>query len=446
MKAWLRNRIERVRGDSIATRLFGPGVVSLSIKVASAALSYIMLVAFARLLSPAEFGVFGFALNAAIVLSALCTLGLPLAALRFWPAHLEQGEPQFARGFAATAPQVLAVSGFVACLIGVVMLGSPWGSDALPLVIAVFAAIIAFNEFFASLLRAQGHTAWALMPRDVIWRVLAPLAAFAVLYWKGMLTGATAILACTGVLAMLTGMQWLVSKRATVRIAGSTPVQTNWPLWRATLLPLAGASVLFAMVQQLDVVVVGALLGPAEAGPYFAAQKTASLLGLVMIAGGMVAAPMMSAAFHGNRLAELRRICKYLAVGVFAATFIGLCVLALIGGKLLAIFDPSFQTAHGLLMVLALGYAIDALAGPTAYLMQMTKLENDYLKIMAMAYCIVLALQLALVPRYGAIAAAVASTLGYVVWNTFAIALLRSKVGVDASLLSFIYPPGKPAS
>lgn len=443
----MTSRLLRLLGnDALASKLVGPGLFALVVKVASAALSYVMLVAFARMLSAEDYGYFGLMTNAAIVLSTVCMFGLPLGAMRFWPALIEQGAPDLAKGFAISAQKFLAaVSG------GVVMVGLAVSWSAVDdrflgfafgaLLVALFAALLAFSEFYCSLLRAQGETAWALVPRDIAWRVLAPVAAGLVLYFTGGMSGGVAILCCVSVLAVLTLAQFGVALRGIKRTVGAIAARTDWRAWRGPLLPLAGASVLFAMVQQLDVVVVGSLIGASEAGQYFAAQKTASLMGLVMIAGGMVAAPLMSAAFQGGRIVELQRICKYLALAIAVATLAGLALLGIIGDDLLGLFDPSFESAHGLLMVLALGFAIDALAGPTAYLMQMTRLENDYLKIMAMAYAVVLALQLLLIPYYGAVAAAWATTFGYVIWNVSAVVLLRRNIGVDSSLLSFFLAP-----
>jgi O-antigen/teichoic acid export membrane protein len=186
----------------------------------------------------------------------------------------------------------------------------------------------------------------------------------------------------------------------------------------------------------LDVVVVGTLVGPQEAGAYFAAQKTASLLGLVMIAGGLVAAPLMSAAFQAGQHVELQRLCKFLSLAIAVGTLAGFIVLVIMGKPLLAIFDPSYRDAYAILVILSIGYAIDALAGPTAYLMQMTSLEGAYLRIMAVVYSLVLALQFALVPHYGAIGAAACTALGVCLWNIIAVYQLRKTIGVDSSILS----------
>ena len=117
-----------------------------------------------------------------------------------------------------------------------------------------------------------------MVPRDILWRIASPLLAGLVLYAMGTLTAASAILVlsgsdgfgcgCTG-----TGVFQGIARADQVGTSGDPMVGLA-----QTDLPLAAASILYAMVQQLDVVVVGALVGPAEAGAYFAAQKTASLL------------------------------------------------------------------------------------------------------------------------------------------------------------------------
>jgi O-antigen/teichoic acid export membrane protein len=88
---------------------------------------------------------------------------------------------------------------------------------------------------------------------------------------------------------------------------------------------------------------------------------------------------------------------------------------------------------------------VDAMSGPNAYLMQMTSYERHYLWIMLAGYVLVIAAQFALVPRYGAMGAAMASASGVIIWNVMAITVLRRKAGLDSSLLSLLISP-KPRS
>ena len=442
----LSEKISNTFGDQLAAKLFGPGFAALVIKLTSAGLSYLMLVSFARMLGPAGYGHFGVMLNIAIVLSAVAAMGLPTAVMRYWAGYLAKPDAAFAKGFHNDAQKILAVVGIILICLGALASWLGWWSNAFgmplgALLVALLAVGLSFGDYYANALRAQEQVLWSMVPRDVVWRIAAPVLAAVVLYSSGGLTAGQAVGCCIAVMVVVAVAQAVESARASKRLTGNVTARTDWPQWRGPLIPLAGAGILYAMVQQLDVVVIGAYLGAEEAGAYFAAQKTASLLGLVMIAGGLVAAPLMSAAFQAGKRDELQRICKLLALAIAMTTAIGFVVLAMLGKPLLAIFDPAYQSAYPLLLILGLGYAIDALAGPTAYLMQMTSLEGAYLRIMAVVYAFVLSLQIMFVPKYGAIAAAGATALGVALWNIIAIYQLRRSIGVDSSILSFFLPP-----
>jgi O-antigen/teichoic acid export membrane protein len=439
-------RLHGLLGDQLVAKLVGPGLSAFIIKVVSAGLSYVMFVAFARMLSAEAYGHFGVMLNISIVLSAVAGLGLPTAVMRFWPGYVAKGELGYAKGFHFGSQKLLLVLGVVFIAAGALATSLGWWKDVFGLqlgavLVSLLAISFCFGDYYANALRAQDQVLWSMVPRDIIWRVAAPLFAFVLLYATGSLSAGQALSCCIIVMMLVAVLQVLVCNRVTKHLTGDAKPQTDWPHWRGPLIPLAGASILYAMVQQLDVVVIGTYLGAGEAGAYFAAQKTASLLGLVMIAGGLVAAPLMSASFQSGRKDELQRLCKMLALAIAVTTATGFVVLAMIGKPLLAIFDPAYQSAYPLLLILGLGYAMDALAGPTAYLMQMTSLEGAYLRIMAVVYAFVLTLQIMFVPKYGAIAAAAATALGVALWNIIAIYQLRRSIGVDSSILSFFLPP-----
>lgn len=429
----------------LGQRLLGPGLLALIVKVASAGLSYIMLVVFARLLAPDAYGYYGQMLNLAVVASTLLSFGLPTAALRFWPSHVAKGEHALAAGFARDAHWILLTAGVAATVLVLaletwVLPGQRFGLRQGATLVVVMAAVMALSDFYSSLLRSQGRAGWALVPRDIVWRIGAPAAAGAAfMAWRHLEHGPAFII--TIILLALVCLPQAFMVRQGMAELGTALRQRSWGRWLGPLLPLAGAGIVYAAVQQLDVVVVGTLVGANEAGAYFAAQKTASLLGLAMIAGGLVAAPLMSSAYAAGRKHELQHLCQIMAAVIAVTTLIGLALLALIGDRLLAVFNPAFVQAYPILLILGIGYSIDALAGPTAYLMQMTSLEGAYLRIMAIVYAFVLALQFTFVPRYGVVAAALASMCGVCLWNILAIALLRRKIGVDSSILSFFAPP-----
>ena len=424
----------------LGNKLFSSGVASLSIKVAGAGLSYLMFVAFAHLMSAEDYGVFAFSFNLAIVVAAFSGFGYSTAIMRYWPQYLAQGKPDFAKGTITMGARLTFLGVVAALILGFVVDRFFGNSIRSFLGVATLAGTFCVGDFFAGVLRAQHSVVGSMLPRDVIWRILAPLFALTAI-WAGVtLTSGAAVYICAfALMALLIGQAFLI-KRGTSRLAGDAPPLSDWALVRSSLFPLWGAGIVFAMIQQMDVVIVGYLMNGAETGAYFAAQKTATLLSLVLIAGGLVTAPTMAALYEKQEYHELQKLCRQLVIAIAVVTLFGFIFLLFTGKILLGLFNHNFTSAYGILLILALGCMIDAVAGPTAYLMQMTSYEKAYLKIMAVCYVLVIALQFILIPSFGGIGAAVGSASGTIIWNLWSIYLLRSKASLDPSIFGLIWP------
>ena len=433
----LRTRVADHGQNGLAARLLGPGLLALVIKVAPAGLSYAMFVVLAKLMSHDDYGKFAFSFNLSVTLAAVAGLGATTAIMRFWPQYTVTRKPELARGaLLGGARWTLAASILTGALVA---LSSPLFGQAFAdggyAHVAASALLIpgfALSEYAAAALRAHGFTLWSLAPRDIFWRGGVPACA-AILAWaKGGLTSAEALLLAGAILLLVAGIQAIYARRV---FPLDGPAQSDWPLWRNAAAPMWGSAVLFAMVQQFDVVIAGFFLPQSETGAYFAAQKTASLLSLLLIAGNLVSAPMISAHFHSGDHKGLRQLCALLATGIAMPTLAGLAVMAATGQHLLAIFDPSFASAYPVLLILAGAATFDAIAGPTGYFLQMSGHEKTYLKIMSLTYLGVVALQFALAPHFGSLGIAIPTALAVIVWNACAVAVLRRKVGIDPSAI-----------
>ena len=422
------------------------GLTALLIKGLSAVLSYAMVVAFAHFLNADEYGQFAYGMNVAIIVSAVMSLGFATGILRYWPQHVVAGETACARGvaqfgFVAIATASVAILAITVLLGSMSVVAAKVGSLGFLVTVALLGSIIAFGDYSANLLRAQGSTLMSMLPRDVLWRVVTPATAFVVWRFGAGLSGTASLAIAAFVLVLLTLWQAVPIQRNINALSLNKNSQQNFKALRPSLAPLWVAGIIFAMIQQFDVVIVGSLLSKAEAGSYFSAQKTAQLLSLVLIAGGLATAPHMSALYHAGRLVELQALCRKLAIIIAAITFAGFIFLVITGKLLLSMFDPQFVAAYPILIALALGAVVDAGSGPNAYLMQMTKFEGAYLRILIGCYSLVIAAQFILIPRYGSFGAALASASGVILWNVLAIVVLRRNAGLDSSLLSVFHPP-----
>ncbi len=419
------------------------GTSALLIKVAAAALSFVMFVVIANSMSPSEYGKFAFGFSLAITLSTIAGLGLGTAVLRFLPQYSSTGESGLARGFmlaAGGASIVVPVLTGIALALGIKTYTRFWpGSDLDFLVMAaVLIPVMAVGEFVASALRAQGLTIASMAPRDIIWRAaVAGLAFLAIHFGFQLDSGEMLLLASLTLLAIVIG-QLFYARFSIRQVIAGKPSHQDYPLWIKTLLPMWGAASLYALVQQFDVVILGLFLSPEDSGSYFAALRTAGLLSLLLIAGNMISAPLIAKYYHNGDRAMLQKLVRLLTAGIAIPTLLGLLFLALIGGWLLRLYDPSFISAYPILLILGVGFTFDAVAGPTGYMLQMVGKENAYLKIMACAYAFTLGLQCIFIPIFGAYGAAIPNALGLILANIFIIRTVKRELGIDPSLIGLL--------
>lgn len=419
------------------------GASALVIKIAAAALSFLMFVAIANSMPPGEYGKFAFGFSLAITLSTIAGLGLGTAVLRFLPQYMSANESGLARGFifAAGGASIIvpAITG-IALAIGNEIYAQLWPSDDLSFIFmtAVLIPIMAASEFVASALRAHGLTIASMAPRDILWRASVACLAYLAIHLGFKLSGGEMLLlASLALLAILTG-QLLYAGYSMREVISGKPSQQDYQLWIKTLLPMWGAASLYALAQQFDVVILGLFLSPEDSGPYFAALRTAGLLSLLLIAGNMISAPIIARLYHAGEWVMLQKLVRLLTAGIAIPTLFGLGILALIGGWLLRLFDPSFVSAYPLLLILGVGFTFDAIAGPTGYMLQMVGKESTYLKIMASAYALTLGLQCLLIPIVGPYGAAIPNALGLIVANIFIIRAVKRELNVDPSLLGLL--------
>lgn len=434
--------LQRLAGDEVVKKLLSGGLWSLGIKIGSAGLTYLMFVLLARSMTIGDYGRYSFGFNLATFLSVVAGFGLHVAIMRWWPEYLAKGEPgtsvaAYRWSSRTTLTGIIAVSALmVAAALG---FGQWQREDPAYL---VFAALLigplCYSEFIASLLRSQGSVGWALVPRDIAWRGLMCVGG-GVAVWQGrLLTADEAMLLTAIVLGALVLAQVAVAKRQSpeMRMHAQSAAPDLHPAWRSTALALWAASILYALIQYVDVVLVGLLISPEAAGPYFAVTKTASLVSLLLIASNMICAPLISRYWHAGDKAQLQRILRLVAMGVGIPTLLGFAFIVIFGKLLLGLFGDGFEAAYPALVVLTFGYTINALSGPMSYLVQFTGYEGAYLRIMATSYAAVLVLQCLLIPILGIMGAAIGTAAGLVGWNLRSLILAKRKIGVDPSFLA----------
>ncbi len=194
----------------------------------------------------------------------------------------------------------------------------------------------------------------------------------------------------------------------------------------------AGADLVSAALERLDVILVAAILGQSGAGLYGAAGRLILAGQLLMIAGAQSTAPLLSASFAAGRDDDAKRLLQVTTgwnVTLLWPLFIGLGFGA---PTALAAFGPDFADGASLVVVLSVAMlAIVAIGGGDTLLTSTgDSLASLLNHLVALAVLVIAAVTL--LPSIGLVGAAVAWALSRLTLRMLATARVWRTRGVHA--------------
>ena len=431
-----------LKGNALGVRLARGGVTALSIRMASVALAYLMFVVLARTMAKDDFGQFAFAFSLATFIAVVAALGQPILVLRLIPVYQDENRQSLLKGLVRDSWVAVLFGGLIGA--GLMILGSfVWGALegksatylfwAAPLMVAM-----ALARHQAYSMRGFGNIVLALAPRDIFWRVLVIVCAIALAYDGSMIPASTAINLCTLTLTVILISQLFahpVTHPGTLLKRGLQTDRTFWAqeskgLWAVTIAQAAGPN--------LSVVILGLILSPEETGPFFAALRTATLLTLPLTAGALVGAPMISRHYNAGQIREMQKVLRYLVIGITAPVLVGLFLILLFGEMILGLFSPEFVAARAALTVIAFGTLVNALSGPTGFIMNMTGHHRQYFVIMTVTQLAALLILPIAAYYFGMLGAAATVAAGMVSWNFWVWWWARKNLSVDPTFYGVV--------
>lgn len=414
------------------------GTGMLAVRFTSLAVLFGVQVLLARLLGTVEFGVYTIALSVMGVLQLFARQGFEIAASRFVGTYRGLGQWGLLRGF-VRASSLLVLCGaafFAAALVIVAEAISGKLEDGVQQSLWLVAAILpvfTLLQLEAAVVRGMGRTGIADIPTWIVHPLaLAAGVAVAVLVSGAPPRATTALsvflLTAVGILAI----QHVVMNRVLPQSVRDAVSEYRWGEWTKAapaMMLFAGSAVLLS---QANTVLLGAMLGAAEAGIYNISVRIAGILQLLtfcyIAAIGPVAASLHA---HGN-IAELERVTSSGARLVFAPAFAASALLVAFGKTILSAFGAEFATGYETLIVLAVGQLFWTATVPAGVLLNMTGHHNQSGKILLLATAVNFALCALLIPMYGSVGAAIATTVAIILWNGIMAWSAQQRIGIRA--------------
>jgi O-antigen/teichoic acid export membrane protein len=410
--------------------------------MASVALAYLMFVVLARTMTKDNFGQFAFAFSLATFIAVVAALGQPILVLRLIPVYQDENRPSLLKGLVRDSWLTVLFGGLISA--GLMVIGSSvWAAvEGTNVTYLFWAALLmiamAIARHQAYSMRGFGNIVLALAPRDIIWRVMVIVCAIVIAYRDSMIPTSKAINICTLTLTIVLIMQLFAHPVTHPRTLVQSGLETDREFWTRESKGLWAVTIAQAAGPNLSVVILGLILSPEETGPFFAALRTATLLTLPLTAGAIVGAPMISRHYNAGQTGEMQKILRYLVIGITVPVLVGLLLILLFGEMILGLFSPEFVSARAALTVIALGTLVNALSGPTGFIMNMTGHHRQYFVIMTATQLAALLILPVAAYYFGMLGAAATVAAGMVSWNFWVWWWARKNLSVDPTFYGVV--------
>ena len=416
-------------------------LISLTIKVGTAGLTYLMFVVLSRALGEVPYGLFAFGFSLATMLSIGASMGQQTAILRFWPEEKVAGRPDRAQNAVKSGWAMVLVAGLGLSLLLVLVAGiwgwvdgNVWAYGHL-FAAALLVLPMAGAEYGSSVLRAQGSVWSALVPRDIVWRIIVPAVIWSLYLQGAQLSGAAALSITALILVFALGIQFFIGSRRGymngISFSGLNAylkdrgVASKWFLV---------GTVVDSAALNVDIVLVGLLISSESSGIYFNAFRTAALMTLFMYAITLVVAPMVARHYHGGEMLKAQAVtslCTWAGFVFSIGIFIG---FLLFGDQVLSLFGDSYAQGKVILVILSVGLLADAATGPTRIVMMMTGHERAYVALFGGIMGLGFIAQILVIPVFGMIGAASVNAGSRFIAQSVISWWTWKHVGIDTSL------------
>jgi O-antigen/teichoic acid export membrane protein len=409
------------------------GSVALAMKVAGAGLSFGSNIVLARVLGADGAGVYYLALTVTTVAAVVARVGLDDASLRFISASMAEDTWERVKGVYNRGIAISVGVGLI--LTAVLWLSAEWIStvvfDEPRLATAVKIMSLAVAPHAVMILHTQALKGLKKIPQAMLLQGFGvPLLSIPLFLAVAPLMGVKGAAGVwAGATLAVAGFGRYLWKRVTPDLSDvKGEFSTGFLL--STSLPLLLVASMHLVMNWTDTVMLGIWSDSRQVGIYSVAMKTATLTNLLIVAVSSIAAPKFSALYKKGQSEELSSLVQDVTTLLFICAVPLLAVFLSVPGLILLIFGGDFAEGSGVLRILALGQFVNVVLGSAGHLLVMTGHEKDMRNITVMVALVNVALNLALVPHYGIIGAATATSLSLIATGLFATLLVRRRLSI----------------
>ncbi len=415
-------------GSSASSRHVRGSSLLLLGRIIAMATNFVVQVLIVRYLSPTQFGAFAYALSLVTFGETLVTLGMDRAVGRFLPIYQERQEwPKLFGTIALVGGTILSLG--LVLIVLVVGLAGTFGTflvdDDLALslivILVVLAPLQAADTMFANILAVFAS------PRAIFVRrfVLSPVLRLAVVVLLVLGQFGVPFLAAGYVVTGAIGIA--VYAYLLVRVLGQQGVLRHLDVRRLQLpvreilvytVPLLSTDLVYLLMNTTDAVLLQAFHGFEEVAAWRVVQPLGGLNQLVLSSFTLLFVPAAARLFVRGANQEMRGLYWQTAIWMAVSTFpIFIVTFALAEPVIVALYEPRYASAAIFLSLLAVGRYVDVAFGFNGLTLRVFGNMRAIVAVNLFAAAVNLGLNLVLIPRLGALGAAIGTATTLVLYN-----------------------------
>lgn len=414
------------------------------VSILGAAAGFSAHVVVARLIGKSDYGVYALMLSWVGVLSVIAQAGQDSNVVRLLPTYLLRREWGKAKGLRyGTGALVLLISTAIAvagCVV-VELAGShqsaSWrrtfciGFAMLPIVTQLQQSGAMHRAFK----RAVSANAYVTIGRPIALMVIM----FGVTEYLHRADAELAAVSSALSAVVALGLSSAHMSRAWP--AGTKGVRAHYEMarWVPMGLRMCVLSWVVVATNRVDVLLLGALMGTTGVGPYYAAVNIAGFAFYAFQAVNVILAPLIAERYDAGDLRGLESLVRRAGRVGFAGAVAATVLVAVGGHWVLGVFGPGFTVAYYPLLVLLFGYCVMTAIGPGGFVLSMTAYQSQASAFAAVGFVINATLAILLVPRLGALGAALSAGAQLIVWHSLTLRFVIAKIGINSSIFGRSY-------
>ena len=419
---------------------------SIVLKFSSVGLVFISTVLLARLLGPADYGIYSYIYAIISLLSIPSEFGLPTLVVRETASSMVRKDYSAVHGIWNWSGKTIGIISFILLgltgIIAWVLRESLAGRRFETFIVALaLVPLIALGDLRGAALRGLNKIITGQLPEFL----LRP--GFFVLFLVGVelfhykaISAPIAMLLFVVASALAFGIGAWLLRRATPDLVQKAPFHFENRSWLLSALPLAFIGGMQLINNQASIIIQGFYLPDPAIGIFRVATQVSNLASFGLLAINIVVAPRFASLYTLGEKRKLQKLVTYSARVILVFNLLLTIGFVLVGKVFLQkIFGVSYESAYIPLLIMLVGQLVNSFTGSVGMLLNMTNHERETAKGITVAAALNIIFNFLLIPKWGIIGSSIATSISLITWNIILWWVVRKKLKINS--LAFFPAP-----